>query len=95
MDWVGPLADLSSPLLLFNNTPPTTYAGGGGNRAWRTPQEVYATLETLLPGAFATNDGGDGGGGFLELWAPADAAHARPGWVHVAEGGGGGGEAAG
>jgi len=43
-------------------------------REWRVPQEVYSTLETLLP---------TGGGAFLELWAAAE--HARPGWTHVAE----------
>lgn len=51
---------------------PRRFAG----REWRVPQEVFATIETLLP---------TGGGSFLELWAAAEPGGARPGWAHVAE----------
>ena len=40
------------------------------------PQEVYSTIETLLPGS---------SGRLLVLWAAASPSHARPGWIHVAE----------
>eukprot|EP00775_Hariotina_reticulata_P007146 gene7146-7361_t len=43
-------------------------------REWDVPQEVYNTIETLLP---------TGQGMFLELWAPAAAG--RAGWTHVVE----------
>lgn len=41
---------------------------------WKAPDEVYISLETMLPSA---------GGKFLELWSSREAS--RPGWVHVAE----------
>lgn len=41
---------------------------------WKVPDEVYITLETMLPNA---------GGKFLELWS--DGEDSRPGWVHIAE----------
>lgn len=44
------------------------------NNGWKVPEEVYACLETMLPGGI---------GGFLELWSCKSAA--RPGWVHIHE----------
>ncbi|KXZ44950.1 hypothetical protein GPECTOR_60g727 [Gonium pectorale] len=48
-----------------------TREDGGG---WELPNEVWGTVETLLP---------TGKGAFLELWAPRGAR--RPGWDHVSE----------